>query len=494
MPAISLGLASGRLSSRQWLWIWMILLSYFGLRLLFFALKIAPFVPPDEVTHFGVSQIFSKVLLLPVNSPESYQHGLVTKIPWLYYWVMGKALFLNFTGMTDLIFLRILNIPFAFGTVFFAWRMLRLLTDDKLCQILLIVVMTNTPMFSFLSAAVSYDNLTNLLAAMSIYYLLAFFKYRSGTLLAASFICQLAGCLTKSSLLPLVLVLNLLLLIHEFKALHLLPTACKEWFRASWQRSFVLSLAIIIGMALNIQLYGGNYLHYGKLTPEMADVLSPEIAMQYRIEARNRIFTLFREGRISKIEAFDMAAYADNSVGDSRTTVYLIENYDYLIKSGAPIISPLAYIPIWMNSMYMSIFGIFAHLGMPAGNTRIWLFISLTVLAGLAFLYRWRPRESGWLPAELVVISGFYSVFLMYAVNYQVYLEFRATGLTLQGRYLFPVIGPIYVLMSYYLIQLARTNYVRLGIFMLVTLIFICSDFPYFLSFATPDWFAGPSR
>jgi hypothetical protein len=189
-----------------------------------------------------------------------------------------------------------------------------------------------------------------------------------------------------------------------------------------------------------------------------------------------------------------MAAYADNSVGDSRTTVYLIENYDYLIKSGAPIISPVAYIPIWMNTMYMSIFGIFAHLGMPAGNTKIWLFISMTVLAGIAFLYRWRPRESGLLPADLVVISGFYSGFLMYAVNYQVYLEFRAPGLTLQGRYLFPVVGPMYVLMSYYLIQLVRINSVRLGIFTLVTLVFICSDFPYFLSFATPDWFAGLSR
>ena len=462
---------------------------YFGLRLLFFALKIAPFVPPDEVTHFGVSQIFSKVFLLPVNSPESYQHGLVTNIPWLYYWIMGKVLFLNFTGMSDLVFLRIFNIPFAFGTVFFAWRMLRLLTDDRLCQILLIVVMTNTPMFSFLSASVSYDNLTNLLAAMSIYYLLAFFKHRSGTLLAVSFVCQLAGCLTKYSLLPLILALNLLLLIHEFKTLYLLPSACKEWFCASWKNGLGLLLAIIIGLTLNIQLYGGNYLNYGKLTLEMADVLSPEIAMQYRIEARNRIFTLFREGRISKGKAFEMAVSSDNSVGDSKTTVYLIENYDYLIKSGAPVISPVAYIPIWLNTMYMSIFGIFAHLGMPAGVAKIWLLYSLTALTGIAFLYRWRPRESGWIPAYLIIISVFYAIFLMYVVNYQVYLEFRATGLTLQGRYLFPVIAPVYVLMSYYLIQLAKVNSVRLVIFTLVSLFFSVSDFPWFLAHATPRWY-----
>ena len=185
-----------------------------------------------------------------------------------------------------------------------------------------------------------------------------------------------------------------------------------------------------------------------------------------------------------------MAAYAESAVGDSRTTVYLIENYDYLIKSGAPIINPVEYIPIWINTMYMSIFGIFAHLGMPAGVIKIWLLYSLTTLTCIAFLYRWRPRESGWVPADLVVISGFYSVFLMYVVNYQVYLEFRATGLTLQGRYLFPVIGPLYVLLSYYLIQLAKGRRVRLGIFSLVSLLFIVSDFPWFLSHATPEWFA----
>ncbi|NTX00018.1 MAG: hypothetical protein HGB35_08870, partial [Geobacteraceae bacterium] len=425
--------------------------------------------------------------------PKTYEYGLVTNIPWLYYWVMGKLLHLNFFGMSDLVFLRVLNIPLAFGTVYYAWRTLRLLTDDKLPQILLIVAMTNTPMFSFLSASVSYDNLTNLLAAMSVYFLLAFFNKRSGNLLAVSFVCQLAGCLTKYSLLPLVLVLNLILLIHEFKTFYLFPSACKEWFRASWKRGLGLSLAIIIGLVLNIQLYGGNYFRYGKLAPEMAKVLSFEIAMQYRIEARNMIFTLFKEGRISKGKAFEMAVYSDNSVGDSKTTIYLIENYDYLKKSGAPIISPVAYIPIWMYSMFDSIFGIYAHLGMPAGVTKMWLFSPLIALAVIAFLYRWRPRESGWTPAHLAVISGFYAVFLMYAVNYLVYLEFRAPGLTLQGRYLFPVIGPAYVLLSYYLIQLAKVNSVRLVIFALASLLFIIFDFPWFLAFATPDWFTGPS-
>lgn len=163
----------------------------------FFALTVAPDVSPDEVTHFGIAKIYSEVFFLPENSPRSYEYGLVTNIPYLYYWTMGKLLAVNIFGFPDLIFLRFLNIPFAFATVCFALCIMRFLTDDLLTQILLVIVMTNTLMFSFLSAFVSYDNLTNLLAVMAVYYLLAFFKDRSVNMLLASFLCQLAGCLTK---------------------------------------------------------------------------------------------------------------------------------------------------------------------------------------------------------------------------------------------------------------------------------------------------------
>jgi hypothetical protein len=48
-----------------------ILLVYFGLRLLFYAVAISPYVPPDESTHFALSEIYSRVSLLPENSPAT---------------------------------------------------------------------------------------------------------------------------------------------------------------------------------------------------------------------------------------------------------------------------------------------------------------------------------------------------------------------------------------------------------------------------------------
>jgi hypothetical protein len=79
-------------------WATGLLLAYFGMRLVFFALDISSYIPPDEVTHAGISKVFSKVFLLPANSPETYEFGLVTNIPWLYYWFMGKLLHLNIFG------------------------------------------------------------------------------------------------------------------------------------------------------------------------------------------------------------------------------------------------------------------------------------------------------------------------------------------------------------------------------------------------------------
>jgi hypothetical protein len=479
------------LSARHLKWSITILLVYFGLRLLFLSVTISQYVPPDEETHFGLSRIYSEVFFLPENSPETYQYGLVTNIPYLYYWVMGKMLALNLFGIPDLIFLRLLNIPIAFATIYFVRRMHRLLTDNRLSQILLIVAVTNTLMFSFLCAFVSNDNLTNLLAAMAVYYLLAFFKTSSGDLLAVSFLCQMAGCLTKYSFFPLVLVLNILLVIREFKSLRVLPSALPDWFKAAGWRRIGLVIGISLGLALNVHLYGGNYIHYGNLTPEMSDVLSPDKAMQNRIAARNVIISLFKEGRISRDEALAMTSQI-NHPGDRSDTIYLIKNYIALKNNEFELLGPLAYAVFWVQQMSAGIFGILGHLSILNQGPTIWPFAVLSALTGLGILLRWRPSDAAWLPSCLMAIAAFFGFFLLYGFNYQIYLYSGALGWALQGRYLFPVLGPIYAVSSYYLPSLFRSWRLQLGVSTAACVLFIASDFPYFLSHVTSDWFVPP--
>lgn len=478
----------GLISTTFLKWATWFLLAYFGARMLFFALNISSFVPPDEVTHAGLCKIFSKVFLLPENSPATYESGLVTNTAWLYYWIMGKLLYLNFFGISDLVFLRLLNIPFAFGTVWYAIRLLRLLTDNRLTQLLLLVVMTNTAMFSLLSASVSYDNLTNLLAAMSAYYLLAFFTYRSGTLLATAILCQLAGSLTKVTFLPLVLVLNVLLLIYYFRRLHILPAALKGYFQTCAFKERLLVLLIFIVLCLNLHLYAVNYLQFGTLTPSMSDVFPAKIATQFGIVARETIFREYSEGRISYMDALVMTGEIKHP-GNKADTFYLLMNYENLKRNPQLWMGPLPYAKVWFEGMVGTVFGIKGHLPMFKNSRYLIPIYLVMALSLLGFIIRWRLRDSGWLPLYLSAIVCFYIGFLFYKVNYNAYLYYGTPGITLQGRYLFPVIGPVYVLLCHYLLCLFRTDCIRFALALVTVLLFISYDFPWFLMHATPEWY-----
>lgn len=478
-------------SSSRWLWIVAVLFAYFGIRLLFFAVTISGDVPPDEITHFGLVKIFSKTLSLPGNSAETYEYGLVTNVPWLYYWLMGRLLPLNVFGVPELLFLRIFNVVLAFATVIFAWRTLLLLTKERLPQFLLLVAITNTLMFTFLSAAVSYDNLANLLAAMGIYYLCAFFKERKGRSLFFSWFCQLAGMLTKTSLLPLVLILNVVLIVRECKNLQNLPKVVLERWRLRQWQDFVLVAMILVVLIMNIRLYGGNYIHYGKILPEIQEVLPFEAVMKNRIGARDLIFMQFRDGKISYAEAMELTASIKHE-GDREAAIHLVQNYLSRRYSGEGLMNIWEYIVPWFKIMMMSVFGIIAHINMLNGGMTLMPLSALLGLAFFAILLKLRLRVAAGIPATIAVIAIFYIFFIMFFFNYKAYQYNETFVLTLQGRYLFPVIGSIYVLFSFYLLQLFKGEGLRLTVATIAALIFIASDFPFFLWHVTPEWYASP--
>lgn len=469
-------------------WTTGVVLAYFALRLLFYAVRISPFVPPDEVTHAGLCKIFAQAFLLPDNSPATYDFGLVTNIPWLYYWIMGKLLHLNFFGISDLVFLRLLNIPLAFGTVVFARRTLLLVTHDRLSQLLLLIVITNTAMFSLLSAAVSYDNLTNLLAAMAIYYQFAFFKKRSGGLLAAALLCQLAGSLTKTTFLPLILALSVLLVLYERKNLCAFPAAALRYFREASRRDRLLLLLLLVGAGLNLQLYAGNYLKYGTLNPSMAVVLSSSAALNYRLDARGTIFNEYKTGKISYTDALVLAGEIKHPA-DKADTFYLLMNYEKMKNNPRLWLSLPNYAKVWFQIMVSTIVGIKGHLGMFKSALYLVPVYALLALSALGFALRWRPRESGWLPAGLAVVALFYAGYLFYEINYDSYLNYGEPSLTVYGRYLFLILVPVYVLVCNYLLQLFRSRQIRVTLALATALLFISYDFPWFLMHVTPEWY-----
>jgi hypothetical protein len=176
--------------------------------------------------------------------------------------------------------------------------------------------------------------------------------------------------------------------------------------------------------------------------------------------------------------------------GDKADTFFLLMNYENLKQNPSLWMTLPQYSQAWLATMVGTILGIKAHLIMAKDGRYLIPFYLLAGCAVLGFCVRWRPRESGWLPLCLVVVAAGYAGYLMYKVNYSSYLYYGTPGPTLHGRYLFPVIGPVYVLICHYLLRLFRSGKVRVPLALATALLFIVYDFPWFLAHATPKWFA----
>ena len=69
----------------------------------------------------------------------------------------------------------------------------------------------------------------------------------------------------------------------------------------------------------------------------------------------------------------------------------------------------------------------------------------------------------------------------MQFVNYPAYIEWGFIGISVQGRYLFPVILPIYGLTAGFMISYWPER-LQLGVVLLVAVVFLVGDFPFFLT------------
>jgi hypothetical protein len=306
--------------------------------------------------------------------------------------------------------------------------------------------------------------------------------------LLLSLLSLLAGCLVKITFLPLAVILSMLFVIREIRKIRTFPYSVMEFFKLSGRRWAVVLAGIVIGLLLNIQLYGGNTVQYGTINPAVEAVLPLEKAMKYRLTARNHIFNLFKQGKITIEQAKEMAKLITHP-GDRKDATNIVENYAYRQQAGFKPLGPLPYTAMWILQMLSTSFGIKAHLGMPNHG---FSFIPLTVLVLCvltAYVVRWRPWDLNWIPSSLLGVSVCYAAFLLIKINYPNYLDSTDIVFTVAGRYIFPVMGPVYAVSCLYLMRLFKGDKGRLMLAATAALILITSDFPFFLSRVTPEWY-----
>ena len=460
---------------------------YFLIQLLYFATHISHYVPPDEITHFGLCQVFSKTLFLPENSEASYSLGLATHVPYLFYFIMGKCLKLKFFPVSDLVFLRFFNCMLSFATVVYGYKWMRLITPNRLCHLLFVILITNTPMFSLLGASVSYDNLTNLFAVTALYYLHLFFQNPNPGRFLLFGISLLGGALTKITFLPLVLAYLGVLLFHERRHLKSVFSVIKNALLSLRSGQKALLGILLLLLVLNMTLYLGNLIQFQRIVPSISQVLTEEQSMKNRMYARAKITYLYKSGQLTLDEAIEKAKEIKHP-GDRADTFSLLKRARDNAIRPIPLMDRIQYSWLWLKLMLHRSVSIAGHIFLSKYSYTFAVYQLIFLFSFIFFIRYWKPTDAGGYFSDALFLCFFYGIILMQFVNYPAYTSSLSPGLSLQGRYFFPVLVPFYGIASYYLINPFKKPF-RLTIFLLIAVFFIWGDFPYFLQNASPPWF-----
>jgi hypothetical protein len=331
---------------------------------------------------------------------------------------------------------------------------------------------------------VSYDNLTNLLATAATFYLFRFFDSRTEGDLLRLTACVLAGCLTKTAFLPLAAILALALALRERRRLGAVARHFR--WRPTSRRQLAARAGVAILLVANLALYGGNALRYGRLTPGLEQLVGREAAMDHRIFARNAILNAYRDGEIELPRAMALANRIQHA--RDRETTRAMLNMTW--QTGDHRLELLRWAPRWGQLIVQRTYGYFGHRTLRRKPVERALYAGTLGIALLLFLARWRaPAHRGSL-RYAALIGGAYIAVVMLGVNRAIYLESGLVILAVQGRYLFPVLAPVYGVVAMSLVDLTPKP-MRIPLALVVAGIFLYGEFPFFLLHAGPEWYAS---
>lgn len=437
-----------------------VILSVFFLFTVFLAFSIKIGISPDSFFHLEVSKIFSTTFGIPPNTVDSYQWRDITRLPYLYFWINGRILNLNSLtfNVNEVFLLRFVNILYSVGTLIFTYLISKEYIKNKWGQLLPTFLLANTLMFVFLSSSINYDNLTNLLCTGSIYFFVKYLK-ESKELKYSIYlwIFLLLASLTKDTVLPLAFVMVLIWFVVLIRRKILNKDFCKQFLKTP---NIILLTIFTVLIGLNISLYGVNVITYGKLSPGCTDILTHEQCLQNGVYYREiyKIPTVF-EGNVK-------------------------EGVQLILKGER--VDPISYLPFWMVEISKKVFGIM-------GDQSLYMKYEYLPFYGFyfflgVFLVLKNRKKLDTKDKALLLITAFYLAVLYFYHNYNTYFTHNWKDLALQGRYIFPVLTPIYVVLSKYFFE--KKNKKLLKILSLILILgFILGCIPYFLIYVPSGWY-----
>lgn len=421
---------------------------WFLVQTVFLATHVLHGIGPDELYHVTLTGMHAETGKWHLaDSPDTYKLGLLSTRPYLYHYLLGTALQ---TRVSGILWLRMANIILGVFYLLFAWLLAFEFSRDRLTAAFTLVILTNVMMLVFLFSMVSYDNLTNLVAAANVFFLVRFFNRQEAWAFWGVMLSVLIGSLTKITYVPLVALQLLLVPFYWQRLRTFFPSLHPRWLNSSQWGILALTCFLI---AMNVELYGGNLVRYGAVNPKPSEVLSGDSLAVFNTEHDPTIW--YAEQRATK---------------DSRPAVPL------------PMFA-LKYVEVMMQRTL----AVVSHTGyaLPVRVLQLYQAVLLAVALTLLLRFRRLVRHPCFLSLSLICLV--YGL-ILFAVNYRSYLSHHFFGAALQGRYIFPVLAPMVVLASHALLTGLRDAF-KLLVIVVVGSVFVAGAFPTFMAVTDDTWF-----
>lgn len=395
----------------------LVILAIFFSYSLFLATNLKRGIIPDEPAHLIFSKHYATTWGIPKDTVETYSQGwYIQHNPFLYYWINGRAINLFQTVYPSirewqiLVMLRILSSVYSIGTLIFCFLISKEIIKGKWWQLLPVFLLSNTLMFVFLSGGVNYDNLANLLSMAGLLYLIRTLNRKNFVLNSMLWmICISLGSLVKYTILPLALIMFLVWLLY------ILKNRSNLHFEVGSKATIIFGIILFFSFLGNFLIYGVNVIKFGSILPGCNQILTEDqCELSPYVQRHNEIGL---DHKLSILES---------------------------IKQGYP--DPVKYFfDSWIDNMLYRIYGILAHISYFPSHIIIFyrLFFFWIVLLSVRYV-----EKPSFVISTILMIILFYAL-VLFIKNYDSELIYGFKQIALQGRYLFPVIGLIYVLVTH---------------------------------------------
>lgn len=417
-------------------------MALFVLQATFYAAGIRYGVPPDEKYHFESiayysQESFAKGPFIDNQSPETISEvrTLERNTSYLFHYLLSLPLRVlqSFSVSHELqvLFLRLLNVLFALGTLYVLKRCLDEISDDKILKNLSIAAVSLTGMFIWLAGSINYDNLANLLFIAFIWQAIRSIKNPSIVAGLIAISLGMATVLTKYTFLPEILFGITAIVFFLFRKYGTDIKGYYDNLKKSAKLNKAGTITVIVLFVFITLLFaervGVNVLRFHQVQPSCTKIHAFEECMQNPIFKRN----------------YDSKQAHNSNNGGS------IDSIDPFSHTGS-----------WLYKMYNGLYFYFGHKRIDSNKLSELIaaaFVTLFVTTLFFSRKKIRRKHAFWFLAAIT----FLYVAALYLFNLKTLLSY-GDRFAYQGRYLLPVIGFIYFFAGFIIINTARNMSSRL--------------------------------